>query len=132
MARIPETELERLKSEVSVERLVEASGVELKRGGKDTNSIGSGLKTVRLRYQVLDFVDISRSCCLREPRGQSVRVNPQKYRKRTVLGQVLPFAIMPLVVLHCVIKYPPVEYQVGTRPHSRIPPPDSATHAPQE
>ena len=35
MARIPETELERLKSEVSVQRLVEASGVELKRGGKD-------------------------------------------------------------------------------------------------
>jgi DNA primase len=35
MARIPETELERLKNEVSVERLVEASGVELKRGGKD-------------------------------------------------------------------------------------------------
>ncbi len=35
MARIPETELERLKSEISVERLVEASGVELKRGGKD-------------------------------------------------------------------------------------------------
>ena len=35
MARIPETELERLKSEVSVERLVEAAGIELKRGGKD-------------------------------------------------------------------------------------------------
>jgi DNA primase catalytic core len=35
MARIPETELERLKSEVSVERLVEASGVELKKSGKD-------------------------------------------------------------------------------------------------
>lgn len=35
MARIPETELERLKNEVSVQRLVEASGVELKRGGKD-------------------------------------------------------------------------------------------------
>lgn len=35
MARIPETELERLKNEISVERLVEASGVELKRGGKD-------------------------------------------------------------------------------------------------
>ena len=35
MARIPEVELERLKTEVSVERLVEASGVELKRGGKD-------------------------------------------------------------------------------------------------
>ena len=35
MARIPETEIERLKNEVSVQRLVEASGVELKRGGKD-------------------------------------------------------------------------------------------------
>ena len=35
MARIPETELERLKSEVSMERLVEASGIELKRSGKD-------------------------------------------------------------------------------------------------
>jgi DNA primase len=35
MARIPEAEIERLKSEISVERLVEASGIELKRGGKD-------------------------------------------------------------------------------------------------
>jgi DNA primase len=35
MARIPEAEIERLKSEVSVERLVEAAGIELKRGGKD-------------------------------------------------------------------------------------------------
>ena len=35
MARIPEQEIERLKNEVSVERLVEAAGVELKRGGKD-------------------------------------------------------------------------------------------------
>jgi DNA primase len=35
MARIPEAELERLKSEVSVQRLVEASEVELKKGGKD-------------------------------------------------------------------------------------------------
>jgi DNA primase catalytic core len=35
MARIPEAELERLKSEVSVERLVEGSGVELRRAGKD-------------------------------------------------------------------------------------------------
>ena len=35
MARIPDTEIERLKSEVSVERLVAASGIELKRGGKD-------------------------------------------------------------------------------------------------
>ena len=35
MPRIPDTEIERLKAEVSVERLVEASGIELKRGGKD-------------------------------------------------------------------------------------------------
>jgi len=35
MARIPEAEIERLKSEVSVERLVEASGIELKKAGKD-------------------------------------------------------------------------------------------------
>lgn len=35
MARIPETEIERLKSEVGIERLIEASGVELKKGGKD-------------------------------------------------------------------------------------------------
>ena len=35
MARIPETEIERLKNEVEVERLVEASGIELKKGGKD-------------------------------------------------------------------------------------------------
>ncbi len=35
MARIPESELERLKAEVSVERLVVASGIELTRSGKD-------------------------------------------------------------------------------------------------
>jgi len=35
MPRIPDTDLERLKNEVSVERLVEASGVELKKAGKD-------------------------------------------------------------------------------------------------
>jgi hypothetical protein len=35
VARIPETEIERLKSEVSVERLVEAAGVASKRAGKD-------------------------------------------------------------------------------------------------
>ena len=35
MARIPATEIERLKSEVEVARLIEASGVELKKGGKD-------------------------------------------------------------------------------------------------
>ncbi len=35
MARIPETEIERLKEEVSVQRLVEASGIELRKTGKD-------------------------------------------------------------------------------------------------
>ncbi|TAK40701.1 MAG: toprim domain-containing protein [Betaproteobacteria bacterium] len=35
MARIPEAEIERLKEEVSVERLIEASGIELKKAGKD-------------------------------------------------------------------------------------------------
>jgi DNA primase len=35
MARIPQVELERLKTEVSVERLVEASGVKLRGAGKD-------------------------------------------------------------------------------------------------
>jgi DNA primase len=35
MARIPQNELERLKNEVSVERLVEASGISLKKSGKD-------------------------------------------------------------------------------------------------
>ena len=35
MARIPEAEIERLKNEVSVQRLVESSGIELKRSGKD-------------------------------------------------------------------------------------------------
>ena len=35
MARIPDTEIERLKNEVAVERLVQESGIELKRGGKD-------------------------------------------------------------------------------------------------
>ena len=35
MARIPESEIQRLRSEVSVERLVQASGIELRRGGKD-------------------------------------------------------------------------------------------------
>ena len=35
MARIPEQEIERLKNEVSVEHLIEAAGIELKRGGKD-------------------------------------------------------------------------------------------------
>ena len=35
MARIPAAEIERIKREVSVQRLVEASGIELKRHGAD-------------------------------------------------------------------------------------------------
>jgi DNA primase catalytic core len=35
MARIPDAELERLKTQISVERLIEASGIELKPAGKD-------------------------------------------------------------------------------------------------
>ena len=35
MARIPETEVQRLKEEVAVRRLVEAAGVVLRKGGKD-------------------------------------------------------------------------------------------------
>jgi len=35
MARIPEHEIERLKEEVALERLVEAAGVALERRGKD-------------------------------------------------------------------------------------------------
>ena len=35
MARIPEAEIERLKEAVPVQRLVEVSGIELKKGGKD-------------------------------------------------------------------------------------------------
>lgn len=35
MARIPDGELERLKSEVGVQRLVEDAGIESKRSGKD-------------------------------------------------------------------------------------------------
>ncbi len=35
MARIPEAEIERIKNEVSVERLVESSGIDLKKSGKD-------------------------------------------------------------------------------------------------
>ncbi len=35
MARIPETDIEQLKNEVSVERLIESSGIVLKKSGKD-------------------------------------------------------------------------------------------------
>jgi hypothetical protein len=35
MARIPDDQIERLKQEVSLERLVQAQGIELKRHGAD-------------------------------------------------------------------------------------------------
>lgn len=35
MARISEAKIERIKNEVSVERLIESSGIELKKSGKD-------------------------------------------------------------------------------------------------
>lgn len=46
MARIPDTELERQKEEVSVERLVEASGVVLKKAGQ-TSTPGTPTPTSR-------------------------------------------------------------------------------------
>jgi DNA primase len=39
MARIPDSELERLKREVSVERLAEARGVKLERRGADLHGL---------------------------------------------------------------------------------------------
>jgi hypothetical protein len=39
MARIPDSELERLKREVSVERLAEARGVQLERRGADLHGL---------------------------------------------------------------------------------------------
>ncbi len=39
MARIPDSELERLKREVSVERLAEARGVKLGRRGADLHGL---------------------------------------------------------------------------------------------
>ena len=40
MARIPEAEIERLKAEVSVQRLAEARGIKLERRGADLVSRG--------------------------------------------------------------------------------------------
>ena len=39
MARIPEHEIERLKAEVSVERLAEARGIKLERHGTDLSGL---------------------------------------------------------------------------------------------
>ena len=47
MARIPEAEIERLRSEVEVVRLIEAAGIELKRGGKDLLGAARSMRTRR-------------------------------------------------------------------------------------
>ncbi len=39
MARIPKSEIERLKQEVSLQRLAESAGISLKRHGADLQSI---------------------------------------------------------------------------------------------
>ena len=62
MARIPETEIERLKNEVSVERLVEASGIELKRadtgrGSRDSQLVWKIASSTLIMDRGLD------SCC---------------------------------------------------------------------
>ena len=39
MARVPDSEIERLKTEVSVQRLAEARGIQLKRHGADLHGL---------------------------------------------------------------------------------------------
>ena len=56
MARIPQDEIERLKTEVSIERLVESQGVTLKRQGKDLHGL----------------------CPFHEDKGPSLVVSPEK------------------------------------------------------
>jgi hypothetical protein len=55
MARIPDTELQRLKDEVSVQRLVEDAGIALKKAGKDRQPGGEPeqepVALLRLRYR---------------------------------------------------------------------------------
>jgi hypothetical protein len=48
MARIPEDEVERLKREVSVQRLAEARGIKLKRHGADLLVCARSMTTGRL------------------------------------------------------------------------------------
>jgi hypothetical protein len=45
MARIPEKEIERLKNEVSVQRLIESSGLALKKTGRDYAAAAPSTKT---------------------------------------------------------------------------------------
>ncbi|MCC6262384.1 MAG: hypothetical protein IT169_02315 [Bryobacterales bacterium] len=50
MARIPEAEIERLKKEAPIERLVMRFGVELKRQGA---GLGAGARSIRWREAVI-------------------------------------------------------------------------------
>ncbi len=49
MARIPEADIERLKQEVSLQRLVESRGIELKRHGKNLVGRCPFMTTIRRR-----------------------------------------------------------------------------------
>jgi YD repeat-containing protein len=55
MARIPDIELERLKSEVSLQRLVEAKGI----GEKRVRSCTNTFDVLRIQYRPSDTLDIS-------------------------------------------------------------------------
>ena len=55
MARFAQAEIERLKSEVSVERLIEHSGIVLKKAGKDTQALENEIDT--LVYRLYDLTD---------------------------------------------------------------------------
>ena len=50
MARIPEEVIERLKQEVSLQRLVELAGVELRRQGKDLVGRARFTRTAHRRW----------------------------------------------------------------------------------
>jgi len=49
-------------------------------------SEGLGLNTVRLACEVVDFIDVGPARHLGYASAKLARVNPRKYRKRTVLG----------------------------------------------
>ena len=58
MARIPEEEIERIKRDVSLERLVEASGVELKKMGKDLFGVLSACPPGEFESMAIDFFPV--------------------------------------------------------------------------
>ena len=53
MARIPEAEIERLKSEISLQRLAESQGIELKRHGADLVGLRSERRGHILYYDII-------------------------------------------------------------------------------